>query len=129
MKLLGQAELAKYLGIPSRTLWSWRDRGSFPDPVAELKCGPIWTKEQIDKWKRRNDQLRLKLPDYDQAKFMTAVEFAKAAGISRQRFNQLKDAAGVPKPSATQRNRKLYDRVEVKKWLRSKKNQALFGDG
>ncbi len=128
MELLGQAELAQYLKVPSRTLWSWRHRGSFPDPVAELKCGPIWTKEQIDKWKRRNDQLKLKIPDYDQAKFMTAGEFAKAAGISRQRFSKLKNAAGLPKPSATRRNRKLYDRVEVKKWLRSKKNQALFED-
>ncbi len=128
MKLLGLAELAKYLGIPSRTLWSWRDRGSFPNPVAELKCGPVWTKDQVDKWKRRNDQLKLKLPDYDQAKFMTAGEFAKAAGISRQRFTQLKNQTEFPKPSATKRNRKLYNRVEVKKWLRSKRNQASFED-
>ncbi len=128
MKLLGQAELAKYLGIPSRTLWSWRDKGSFPDPVAELKCGPIWTKDQVDKWKRKNDQLSLKLLDYDQAKFMTAAEFAKAVGISRRRFNQLRDEVELPKPSSTRKSRKLYDRAEVKKWLRSNKKQTSLED-
>lgn len=128
MKLLGQAELAKYLGVSSRTLLSWRVKGAFPDPVANLKCGPIWTREQIDKWKRRNDQLKLKIPDYDQVKLMTASEFAKHAGISRRRFDRLKVQAGFPRHAATNRNRKLYDRVEVDKWLKKHVGQPHLGD-
>ena len=128
MKLLGQAELTEYLGISGRTIWEWRTKGLFPSPVAELKCGPIWAKDQIDRWKRKNNQLKLQMAEYDQAKLMSAGEFADEAGLTRWRFNQLKRQDGFPKPSAKYRNRHLYDRGDVKKWLRDRKTQATLSD-
>jgi hypothetical protein len=30
-------------------------RGKFPDPIQRLASGPIWTREQIESYKRERD--------------------------------------------------------------------------
>ena len=41
--LVGLAEVAAMLHKPLRTVSSWNRRGQTPQPVARLKCGPVWT--------------------------------------------------------------------------------------
>jgi len=49
MKLLGLQEFADVLGVTNNALGNWRRRGvrNIPEPIAELRCGPIWTWNQV----------------------------------------------------------------------------------
>lgn len=51
MDLVGSSEVAEMLGVSKQTLVNWRNRYTeFPDPVAELKSGPVWEREVIEGW-------------------------------------------------------------------------------
>lgn len=48
---VGTAEVAEMLGVTKQTLTNWRTRNaSFPTPVAELKSGPVWRRQDIADW-------------------------------------------------------------------------------
>lgn len=56
IELVGLAEAAQLLGLTRSGLATRRDapgpfvgdrRPSFPKPIAELRCGPIWTRAQV----------------------------------------------------------------------------------
>jgi chromosome partitioning protein len=54
-KLLGLSEVADLLGISRQTVGNWRQRRqAFPQPLAELKSGPIWSREVIVEWAKLN---------------------------------------------------------------------------
>lgn len=54
--LLGVAEVSKELGVTKQRVAQLRYRPDFPDPVAELAAGPIWTQASlsrfIEQWDR-----------------------------------------------------------------------------
>jgi len=51
VELVGTAEVAEMLDVTKQTLTNWRGRvSSFPSPVAELKSGPVWNREDIAAW-------------------------------------------------------------------------------
>jgi predicted DNA-binding transcriptional regulator AlpA len=61
LELVGAAEAAELLGITRAALWDRRQRGpddgvyntrwpEFPRPVAELRCGPVWLRSQIEEY-------------------------------------------------------------------------------
>ena len=56
LELVGTAEVADMLGIRRAALADRRRstrRGvRFPRPVAELRCGPIWLRSQIEEYAR-----------------------------------------------------------------------------
>jgi hypothetical protein len=64
LELVGLAEAAELLGISKAALWERRygrcDQAnrppSFPEPVAVLKCGPIWLRGQIEEYKRTYEE-------------------------------------------------------------------------
>lgn len=49
-ELVGNAEAAALLGISGMNFCHLRRKmgGTFPAPVAELRCGPIWRSSDID---------------------------------------------------------------------------------
>jgi chromosome partitioning protein len=50
-ELLGMAEVAELLGVTKQVLSNWRSRETkFPEPVADLKSGPVWSKSDIIQW-------------------------------------------------------------------------------
>jgi len=49
--LVGVKEAAAILGWDVRRVATYRSRGSFPVPVAELAMGPLWTRQQIEAYK------------------------------------------------------------------------------
>lgn len=54
-ELLGLSEVAELIGASRQTVSNWRQRrGDFPDPVADLKSGPIWTREDVVEWAEAN---------------------------------------------------------------------------
>jgi chromosome partitioning protein len=49
--LVGMAEVAEILGVTKQTLTNWRHRNvSFPSPLAELRSGPVWKREEVVSW-------------------------------------------------------------------------------
>ncbi len=56
LELVGSAEAAELLGIGTAALWERRRtklRGEpFPQPLAELRCGPIWLRADMEEYAR-----------------------------------------------------------------------------
>jgi predicted DNA-binding transcriptional regulator AlpA len=48
-RLLGVHEAAELLGISKAAIAERRRAGTFPAPVVELRCGPIWRRSAIEK--------------------------------------------------------------------------------
>lgn len=48
--LVGQKEAAAMLGWDPRRVTTYRQRGSFPEPIQQLAAGPVWTRQQIEDW-------------------------------------------------------------------------------
>lgn len=57
--LVGLWEAAAIVGWTSKRLASYitMGRGGVPRPIAHLKCGPIWTRDQIIAWGRERGYL------------------------------------------------------------------------
>ncbi len=52
--LVGLAELAELFGMSKQTVSNWRSRQDFPEPVAQLRSGPIWQLAAVEKWAQAN---------------------------------------------------------------------------
>jgi hypothetical protein len=57
LDLVGLAEAAELLGIGRSALWERRRHVSFPLPVAELRCGPVWFRGQIEHYRLSESRL------------------------------------------------------------------------
>ena len=56
MELVGLSEVAEMAGVSRQAVVNWRARFSdFPAPSAELASGPVWVKEDIEKWLKRRE--------------------------------------------------------------------------
>jgi hypothetical protein len=66
LELLGLAEAAQFLGLSKAAIGERRRRAfrrgnrlpSFPHPVAELRCGPVWLRSQLEEYQREARRLR-----------------------------------------------------------------------
>jgi chromosome partitioning protein len=71
MELVGLAEIAALLGTTKQVISNWRTRKpGFPQAVAELKSGPVWAREDIVKWAKREG--------------VPLAESAKPEGVARK---------------------------------------------
>ena len=57
--LAGVAEAAAILGWDKRRIITYVDRGSFPEPIAELAGGRVWRREDVERfsedWRASHD--------------------------------------------------------------------------
>jgi chromosome partitioning protein len=54
MELVGLAEIAALFGTTKQVVSNWRTRKpGFPTAVVELKAGPVWSRDDIVKWAKR----------------------------------------------------------------------------
>ena len=51
LRLAGVHEVAELLGITKSALADRRRHASFPSPLAELRCGPIWDLAELEGYK------------------------------------------------------------------------------
>lgn len=53
-QLMGTAEVAAYLGWSSQWVAGYlaKQKAGIPAPAVRLKCGPIWLREDIERWAR-----------------------------------------------------------------------------
>ena len=49
-ELVGHKEAAAMLGWDPRRITTYRQRGSFPEPIAQLASGPVWLTSQIEEF-------------------------------------------------------------------------------
>lgn len=49
--LIGQKEFAEILGWDRRKVAMYYHRGILPDPIKRLASGPVWTRDQAEKYK------------------------------------------------------------------------------
>ena len=50
-EMVGLAEAAELAGVSRQTFWSWKNSyENFPEPIVELKSGPIWEKDTMVAW-------------------------------------------------------------------------------
>jgi predicted DNA-binding transcriptional regulator AlpA len=52
MRLMGAAELCARLGVSRQRTYKIAERPDFPEPVARLRQGTIWSSDDIDEWIR-----------------------------------------------------------------------------
>jgi chromosome partitioning protein len=52
---VGTAELAELFKVSKQTIANWRTKDDFPQPVAELKSGPVWNQHHVLSWAQRNN--------------------------------------------------------------------------
>jgi hypothetical protein len=55
-KLLGVTDVARELGWTKGKVSEYRRRGILPEPVTRIGGRPVWTEEQILKWKKENEK-------------------------------------------------------------------------
>lgn len=59
MELVGTSEIAALASTSRSAVSNWIARNSsFPRPVADLACGQIWDKQDIEKWLLQNGYLK-----------------------------------------------------------------------
>ena len=57
MDLVGLSEVAEIAGVSRQAVVNWRARfPDFPIPAAELASGPVWTRDEIEKWLKRREE-------------------------------------------------------------------------
>lgn len=51
MDIMGLFEIAQLAGVSTQAVWNWTSRhDDFPQPVAVLKCGPIYAGPAVRAW-------------------------------------------------------------------------------
>jgi predicted DNA-binding transcriptional regulator AlpA len=50
-ELVGIAEIADLFGVRRNTAWRWAQREGFPEPLARLASGPVWSRADIEGWR------------------------------------------------------------------------------
>jgi len=70
LDLVGLAEAAEIIGVERSTISNRRRRTtppprhpSFPTPIAELRCGPIWLRQQITDYTAERERLQNAIPE------------------------------------------------------------------
>jgi predicted DNA-binding transcriptional regulator AlpA len=58
-KLLGHKEVTEYLGWSKQLLNHYIKKGNFPPPIQVLASTPLWTEEQIQKYKEQKSNLNI----------------------------------------------------------------------
>lgn len=62
LTIMGIAEIANCFQVSPAAVTNWRKRyEDFPKPIAILKAGPIFQKEEIEKWYRRRNHMDTKI--------------------------------------------------------------------
>jgi predicted DNA-binding transcriptional regulator AlpA len=54
--LAGLDEASEILGWSKQHIHSYISRGVFPQPIQRLASGPIWTREQIEQYKKEREK-------------------------------------------------------------------------
>lgn len=57
--LMGIAEIAALLGVSRTRIHQIRGEGALPEPYDSLAMGPVWLREDVQKWARETGRLNI----------------------------------------------------------------------
>jgi len=89
--LVGLAEIAQMAGVSSQAVANWRARSSdFPQPLAELRSGPVFSSLQVRKWVRNRKSSRTSVvaiitPRSGVEKTTTTIAIAEMLAVEHQK--------------------------------------------
>jgi len=49
-EVVGLSEIAESLGVSKRTAVRYAERSDFPKPLARLRAGIVWKREDVERW-------------------------------------------------------------------------------
>ena len=52
-ELVGVAEVADLIGVERNTVTGYVAREQIVEPLARLRCGPVWLRRDIERWDAR----------------------------------------------------------------------------
>ena len=52
-QVVGATEAAELLGISPGTVTSYVARGQIVAPLARLSCGPVWLRDDLERWQAK----------------------------------------------------------------------------
>lgn len=55
---MGLTEIAEYLGVSRQRVHQLTHSPGFPEPVARLSAGHIWTREDVEAWARDSGRVQ-----------------------------------------------------------------------
>lgn len=55
--LMGTSEVAALLGVSRQRVQQLSKTEQFPEPVARLAAGPIWEREDVERWARETGRI------------------------------------------------------------------------
>lgn len=55
--LVGVAEVADMLGVTRTRVSQLASVSGFPEPVARLAAGPVWARDDVERWARETGRL------------------------------------------------------------------------
>lgn len=64
IRLMGNGEIARRLGVVRQRVYQITNRKGFPDPIADLTMGQVWLTEDVERWIAEH---RPELNDADEA--------------------------------------------------------------
>jgi hypothetical protein len=60
--LASVAEIAAMFGVTKRSARKYAARPDFPEPLGRVSAGPIWRRDEVDRWGREHLPLRVGRP-------------------------------------------------------------------
>jgi hypothetical protein len=58
LDLVGTKEIGDMLGVSRQRAQQLAQRADFPEPQSRISTGPIWLREDIERWAREDGRLR-----------------------------------------------------------------------
>ncbi|HEY6252673.1 MAG TPA: AAA family ATPase [Candidatus Angelobacter sp.] len=80
--LVGASEVAELLNVSKQTLVNWRAKGDFPEPVADLKSGPVWDQGDVLRWAQQKDIKTLPKATQSRAQVVAVTNMKGGVGKS-----------------------------------------------
>jgi predicted DNA-binding transcriptional regulator AlpA len=53
VELVSRSEVARILGVTTRTVQRYTERPDFPEPIGRLATGRVWKRVDIEAWARK----------------------------------------------------------------------------
>jgi|LSQX01.2.fsa_nt_gb hypothetical protein len=112
--LIGFKETAAMLGWDPRMVSVYRSRGVFPEPIAEIAAGPIWTRQQIEAYK----ESRRKIKEVKYYPFIIkgdkADEAAEELDIEERNLDRLYEGIAPSSDGYLQAREKIRKKIQEK---------------
>lgn len=109
LDLVGVAEAAEVLGKPTSRVKRWQASGKMPVPVAELRSGPVWFREDVVALRDGATEF----PPRALVRLLGLAEAAELLRVDKSQIGRWRRAGVFPEPAYVLRAGPLWMRDNV----------------